>query len=186
MEVNSTDTTKCLLEASGSDFFDKLDDHLKTKIPVIIKNILLAMDIDRALLLSTFDDNSFHHIEMFMKKEFTLEMIYNGQDPMDYLGRFVNCQSKFVLSYGNKLMINVIAETCRQLLNKSKNMASDTSNVVLSDSIPQSIPITSVTQEATLESKEHLINLLFSTLRSWLVQKMALAQVYLHGILLTM
>lgn len=113
-----------------------------------------------------------------MRKEFSTDMVCDGQSVADYLGKFENSQSKFALSYGQKLMVTVISDSCRELVHKSKNVVPVTSaSVNSSDSVVSTRPTTSDSQEASMETKEKLINRLFNSLRSWLDQKVTLAQV---------
>lgn len=60
MNREGEEAAASLLESSGNNFFEQLEEHLQTKIPISIKNILLVNDIDRALLLASFNKEFYH------------------------------------------------------------------------------------------------------------------------------
>lgn len=52
MDATENDYSNGLLKSCGNVFFDKLEEHIETDIPIILRNIPLINDIDRAVLLS--------------------------------------------------------------------------------------------------------------------------------------
>lgn len=48
-------------------------------------------------------------------------MIPDGHHLEDYLGKFSKCRKKFQFSCGQKILLKVIAEACKKLLNTSEN-----------------------------------------------------------------
>lgn len=104
--------TETLLNCCGNEFFDKVENRIKTKIPVIVRNILAINDFDCAVVFSKFNNDTISELENYIKNVLHVDMLHPAETLDQYLGRYVKCQHKFVLSTGQKAMINVIAETC--------------------------------------------------------------------------
>ncbi|KAJ6642838.1 hypothetical protein Bhyg_07792 [Pseudolycoriella hygida] len=85
-EMAESEVSVTLLSSFGENFFSELEKSLKTKIPSLIKNILVLMDIDRSVILSEFDNDSITHIEQYMKFEFKENDKIKADDELkDYL-----------------------------------------------------------------------------------------------------
>ncbi|KAJ6648065.1 hypothetical protein Bhyg_03290 [Pseudolycoriella hygida] len=145
-----------LLSSFGENFFSELEKSLKTKIPSLIKNILVLMDIDRS----------------YMKFEFKENDKINPDDELkDYLGKFVNQQEDFVMSYGHKLMINAMVRACQDARKcNEQNSKQHTATAV------ETIGPNTFTQAVTLKPSEDNIALLFQSLRCWISNNSAFAQ----------
>jgi hypothetical protein len=94
---------------SGSEFFGILENHLKLKIPVTLKNVLTFNRYDNVSALSTFNEASIKEIQDCMCDVFDINMLDDGENPADYLGRFVKVQKKFTIVSGELRLINIVA-----------------------------------------------------------------------------
>ncbi|KAJ6642876.1 hypothetical protein Bhyg_07832, partial [Pseudolycoriella hygida] len=171
-EMAESEVSVTLLSSFGENFFSELEKSLKTKIPSLIKNILVLMDIDRSVILSEFDNDSITHIEQYMKFEFKENDKINPDDELkDYLGKFVNQQEDFVMSYGHKLMINAMVRACQDARKcNEQNSKQHTATAV------ETIGPNTFTQAVTLKPSEDNIALLFQSLRCWISNNSAFAQ----------
>lgn len=130
---------------------------MRTEIPCMVKNILLVMDIDRAVILSSFDKDSITQIEQYMKIEFTAgDKIRPNDDIKDYLGKFVGRQKEFALSYGHKLMINAMVRACQDIRKCKESTTTNQSTDVI-----EGTGSGSLTQEAALELKDEIVGCFF-------------------------
>lgn len=100
------------LNCAGNEFFDILEKNLRTKISKLIRNILIINDLDTSLIFATFNDNTIGDLENFTRNVLNINMLQGDETMADYLGRYVKCQEKFEFSYGQKLMIKMIADAC--------------------------------------------------------------------------
>ena len=170
------------LSCHGEIFFTELGNYLRTEIPLLLKNILLVMEVDRAAILSTFDDNSINEIEQYMKRDFkATDMLRPNDELKNYLGKYVDRQKDFVLSYGHKLMVNAMVQGSRKIM-KANDPASNPNSVAINSNQPGSTVVEQIghgtfTEEYALESRESCIDALFASLNRWIRGHPALSQV---------
>jgi hypothetical protein len=103
-----------VVNITGREFFDKLQEVIGTEIPILVRNVLLINDVDRAILLSRFDKDSITAIENFIKHDFTRDMVPKGEKKENYLGKYMKQQDKFTISLGHKMIIDLMVDTCRK------------------------------------------------------------------------
>jgi hypothetical protein len=171
-----------ILTRTGHEFFDKLQEVIGTEIPILVRNVLLINDVDRAALLSRFDKDSITTIENTVKYDFTLEMVPAGEKKEDYFGRYAKKRDKFALSLGQKLMIDLMVEACRKFtksnVTPTEAAASQTSN---NRNVENNSGASSSAEECVprivLQSKEKLMDLLFRSLTIYIRNADALIQV---------
>ncbi|KAJ6642078.1 hypothetical protein Bhyg_07024 [Pseudolycoriella hygida] len=139
-EVESLEAT--LLNSSGSNFFELLEKHLKTKIPAIIKNNLLLAEYNSAIVLCKLDETTVSSIEDDLRNNFDNELMLDGETIEDYFGRFAKCRDKFRFMSGHKQWFNIISDTCKRLMGESigpappatvENTVEDPNKVTLND-----------------------------------------------------
>lgn len=75
----------------------------------------MISDLDTVAVFSTFNDNVFDGLENFVKNVLSSNMLLDGESMAAYLGRYVNCQDKFMFSYGQKSLINLIADESKSI-----------------------------------------------------------------------
>lgn len=156
-----------ILNCAGNTFFDILETYLKTKISPVIRNILMINDIDTAIVFTTFNERSISDLEHFARNVFNADMLYEQEKVEDYLGRFARCQERFSFSFGQKAIIKMIADTCKQFYIQSQPTTTP------SHSTPMIIdpPTTSDGNQAdsrTIPSKKELISELFRCVYRWI------------------
>ncbi len=104
-----------ILNCDGKVFFDNLEKYLKTKIPPVIRNILMINDFDTALVFTTFDESVIGDLENFNRNVLNENMLIGDESMDDYLGRYAQCQDKFMFSSGQIRLLNLIASKCKQI-----------------------------------------------------------------------
>lgn len=99
----------------GNAFFDVFERFLKVNIPSTLKNVLTLNHYDTIFTLSEFDEDSVKEIQEFMRNVFVKEMLDENENMCDYLERFTNIQTKFVLISGDIRLIKRMSETCKRM-----------------------------------------------------------------------
>lgn len=165
-----------IINSFGDEFFDKLAEDCKIKVPDILRNILLFNDIDCAQVLSRFDDENIQSLELFMRNEFSMSMV-TGDNPQirDYYGRYEFSPQKFCFSMGHKIILKVLVVHCAQKLNISSSFEKRP---------PSSIERTEENESAEEQEakKKKLICLLFQSLFDWMKNKAVFAEVFLVAV----
>lgn len=165
------DDPNSLLNCSGNSFFYRLEKLMNAKITETIKRILILNDWDSALVFRAFNKNSISDIESFMKHVFNDKMLNANETLVDYLGRFGKCQEKFVLSSGQKVTMQLIADTCRKI------KIADVAPVI--DVTSDSGSAHSEGQHETCQNqKRENIEWLFRTTHTWMIRKNPFKQVH--------
>lgn len=93
-----------------------LDKELKTKIPTLIRNVLKIFEYNCVIILAKLDEASISSIETSIRSEIDADMLSPQEKLEDYLGRFSKCQQKFKFLDGQRKWLELIAETCRRIV----------------------------------------------------------------------
>ncbi len=166
-----------ILTLKGHEFFDKLQEVIGTEIPILVRNVLLINDVDRAALLSRFDKDSITAIENFIRHEFTVEMMPAGEKKEDYFGKHAKKRDKFSISLGQKLMIDLMSETCRKFTATQPVASQITNDRNVENNSGASSSAETCSPRIVLQSKEKLMALLFRSLTIYMRNADALIQV---------
>jgi hypothetical protein len=122
MSTNEESIEEIVLNSTGSQLFNALEKKMQAKIPALIRNILFLNDVDCAYTISRLTDISFEKMKIFMRSEFTADMILDAAPITDYLGKYTNCQQKFEFSCGQMVILQGAVECCQTLYpNQSTN-----------------------------------------------------------------
>lgn len=130
--------------------------------------------MDTAVIAATFA-NDFDNLEHFMRNVLTEDMLLPGETMADYLGRYAKCQAKFMFQYGQRVLINLLADACKKLCGKDET----SSNPVDTDQNDVSNMSADMEDDTALQ-KDH-IDLLFRSVYKWIRNHEAFEQVrFLH------
>lgn len=164
-----------LLNCSGNNFFYRLQKLMNAEVAVTLKRILMLNHWDSALVFQTFNQNSITDIESFMRHVFNDKMLKTNETLADYLGRFEKCPEKFVLSSGQIVTMQLIADTCRKI--KITDVAPV--NLKIYNSYHAVWERSSEDQhEQFKKSKKENIEWLFRCTHAWMTKKDAFKQVH--------
>lgn len=101
--------------STDAEFFKCLESIINFKIPSVIQNILSVTQYTSAYAFRNFDKSSLTEIETFMRNDFHVDMVPDGQLTTDFLGYYWRTQDKFKLVGGQIKVIERIARECQQL-----------------------------------------------------------------------
>lgn len=171
MSESVSNNSETLLNTCGIAFFSNVESHLKTTIPLCLKKILMFNDVDSAVVFSKLDEIGIKTIEDFIRKSLHRDMLDENESLADYLGKFTKCQQLFQFSYGQKILLNLIVETCKNLLAENGPTA-----VNPRENRSQGAPSAEDCESALIAKQKHL-KTLFSTLSNWIENNEALVHV---------
>lgn len=165
-----------ILNCEGKTFFDNLEKHLKTKIQSVIRNILMINDLDTALVFATFTESVIGDLENFIRNVFNHNMLIGDESMANYLGRYADCKEQFTFSYGQKVVLKLIASTCKQLY-VQHSATSIPNGSDLSDDFSNTTSNRSDVTSSESESKKELFSSLYRSVYRWIRNQKALEQV---------
>lgn len=110
-----------------------------------------------------------------------------GEDKKDYFGKYVRNREKFVLSLGQKFMIDLMVETCRKYTVSNGTSTESTPSETPNDRPVENNAVGVVSSSAercvermVLESQQKLMDLLFRSITLYIRNTNALTQVPFH------
>ncbi|KAK4880666.1 hypothetical protein RN001_008812 [Aquatica leii] len=108
MEIDEASTSR------SAHFFDELENEMKVKLPVYLKNILSINGYESNLTLSHISNEDIAQIESFGKK--IAPKIIPEEKHEEYLGVFSKHPEHFQIVAGHKKLIFLILEQCKRRL----------------------------------------------------------------------
>lgn len=123
---------------NGEPFFEELESHLETTIPLTIKKLLLLCDYDSIAVLKDFNENCITEIRDYLRNILEETMLNENEKMEEFLGRFVQCKQKFEFTGGQRQWLHLIVEKCKNLNTKrpiQTNHIGDSSSVITTDDL---------------------------------------------------
>lgn len=88
----------------------------------MIRNLLILNGYNTAIALSTFDEDSFHESQEFMRSELVNEIIeIPDESKSEYFGAFHKSPTKFTILGGQTRIIKILAKACKHLYEEKTN-----------------------------------------------------------------
>lgn len=94
---------------SSCKFWKNVLEELNYDAPDHIKNIFEEEDLDH-VSLRTFEESSFHQIELFVRSNTYKNLIPVNSDLKSFYGKYGRCPEEFSFSYGEKSVIRQIVQ----------------------------------------------------------------------------
>ncbi len=167
-------------------FFDILEKCVEFRIPLQIKKILKLHMCNSAVSLSRNILQSIDEIEHFMRNNFSKRMLASNEKMSDYLGIFESNQQNFIFMSGQKRMLSVINEYCRQLYPFPENVSqqsSSTQNVstqnLSSHDVQNSVGTLSIKQHKSVTpiDQEAVLKTMYDKIYVWMKKQNGLSEV---------
>ena len=131
-----------LENCSGDEFFKRIESKIRMEIPDSLKLIFKHCDIDTAVLFSRLDDKSIAEIEEFVRDELEQDMLPDNHNIDAYLGNYKKCKNKFKFAKGHKMILQLIADECANVIPINANRTNDGNGTTSNQAVKENTTLT--------------------------------------------